>query len=384
MKCRSCENVTYPVLSLGQQPLANSLLSLASEPFASFPLKIVYCPSCSLAQIDESVRPDAMFREYLYYSKVQTSLVESARRLVNQTAPLLNEESLVIELASNDGYLLQFYKDKGIPVLGVDPARGPATEAERCGIPTAQDFFTLELAQKLPKADIMHANNVLAHVPDTNDFVAGIAEVLKPTGKIIVEVPYLGNLIESGTFDTVYHEHVFYFSKKSLNILFGRHGLHIENIEHIPAHGGSLRITAGKQKGLEAFFPDSNLLGIDTLQNRTDETARQLLAKFMELKKQGFRVWGWGAAAKATVMMNYCGIQNDLIHAVADDAPAKVGKYIPGTGCPIVTPEEWLDEQPEYTCLFSWNYARELRERYKDTYKGTLFTPYESRIAHVC
>jgi SAM-dependent methyltransferase len=320
-----------------------------------------------------------MFVEYLYYSTVSNSVVNAARTLVERVSKTLSEDALVIEIASNDGYLLQFYDGLGIQVLGIDPARGPANEAALKGIPTVQDFFSLKLAKQLPKADVIHANNVLAHVPSTNDFVAGIAEVLKPDGVCIVEVPYFGDLISKGNFDTIYHEHVFYFSFKSLAILFGRNGLHIQEVEHLESQGGSLRITASKN-GTSCQFEEWGLEGVPTLQQQVDEIAVKLKSTLLKLKEKGKRVWGFGAAAKATVMMNYCNIDHTLIEAVADDAPAKFQKFIPGTRTEVLYPKNWLEARPDYTCIFSWNYAQEIMERFKYNYEGKFFIPTQSDI----
>ena len=379
--CRSCGSLTIQVFSLGETPLANNLPLTATHVCKKYPLDVMYCENCCLAQIKDIAQPEEMFKEYYYYTKVQGSVVASAKNLVHDILKkywktlTFGEAPLVVELASNDGYLLQFYKQQGIPVLGIDPAIGPANEAAIGGIPTVQDFFTLKLAKTLPKADIIHANNVLAHVPDTNDFVAGIAEILKPSGICFVEVPYLGNLTQQGIFDLIYHEHVFSFSYRSLRMLFERHGMFIANIETLPAHGGSIRVTAYKT-AFNQCVPDVDLSGIYTLQDRANNTAHQLRAKIADLNSQGKTVWGWGAAAKTTVMTNFCGLTNKDIIAVADDAPAKIGKFIPGTGLEICHPDRWLEAQPDYTCVFAWNYLDDIAKRYAGLYKGTFFTPY--------
>jgi len=260
-------------------------------------------------------------------------------------------------------------------VLGIDPAHGPAKVAMQRGIPTVKDFFSADLARHLPQADIIHANNVLAHVPDLNDFVAGLAIMLKPSGTCYIEVPYLGSLIDRCEFDTIYHEHAYYFSYKSLATLFERHGLFIKWVYELDAHGGSLRLRIGKRK--HAFF--AGLLenfNYDTLQSRMERIASNLNEILYNLQRDGKRVWGFGAAAKATVMMNYCGITHDLIEAVADNTPAKIEKYIPGTGVRIVLTRDWPIAQPDYTCIFAWNYALLIMERYAPFYRGTFFTPY--------
>lgn len=383
MNCRSCGASTEQVFTLGQTPLANSLLETRTQGYKTYPLDLMYCDTCCLAQIKEIAKPEEMFREYYYYSKVQSVMVESSRKLVNDLYKkywrkfTFDDNPLVMELASNDGYLLQFYKEKGVPVLGIDPATGPANQAAANGIPTMQEFFTLKLAKTLPKADIIHANNVLAHVPDINDFVAGIAEVLKPNGICVIEVPYLGALVQSGTFDLVYHEHVFSFSHRALRMLLDRHGLYVANTEMIPLHGGSIRITAYKTP-FNQCVPDMGLSNVYTLQNRANHTACQLRSTVVDLKKQGRTIWGWGAAAKTTVMMNFCGLTDNWIDGIADDAPAKIGKFVPGTGVEIFHPDKWLEAQPDYTCVFAWNYLDKIKHRFAGQYKGQYFTPYNA------
>lgn len=377
-RCRSCncENLT-PVISLGNIPLVNNLTSSPSEKFERFPLDVIICSECSLAQLKDTVPPEAMFSEYLFYSSVMAPVVESAKNLVDKiTSELDLSGGLVIEIASNDGYLLDFYKQKGIPVLGVDPARGPANVAAVKGIPTIQAFFTHELAKTLPKADVIHANNVLAHVPTLNDFVAGIAEVLKPAGVAFIEVPYLGDLLQGCRFDTIYHEHMFYFSIKALTRLFNRHNLGITNIEHMPnVLGGSLRVTVGRGPAAD-LMKEYGLDEADTMQSRAEYKAKDLKDTLQRLKASGKTIWGFGAAAKATVFMNYAGIDSTLIDAIADDTPAKQGKYIPGTGVQVRSTKEWLEAKPDYTCIFVWNYAHMIAHKFRLSYKGKFITSF--------
>jgi SAM-dependent methyltransferase len=325
--------------------------------------------------LKDTVPPEAMFKEYLFYSSVMAPVVESAEKLVEKVTKERDlSQGLVIEIASNDGYLLDFYKHKGINILGVDPAKGPANIAAQKGIPTVQEFFSLALAKTLPKADVVHANNVLAHVPTLNDFVAGIAEVLKPTGVAIIEVPYLGDLLQGCQFDTIYHEHMFYFTIKSLRTLFGRHGLFIYSIVHLPeVLGGSLRVVVGK---LETHFnmAEHGLDQLDTVWDRALDKITDLKKLLLQLKIEGKTVWGFGAAAKTTVFMNCAVIDSTLIQAVVDDTPAKQGKYIPGTGVQVRTSDEWLKAQPDYTLIFIWNYAPKIIQRYSSEYKGHFLT----------
>jgi SAM-dependent methyltransferase len=376
MRCRSCDSENLkPVISLGDVPLVNNLLSTAQEKYKRFPLDVVICSDCSLAQLKDTVPPEAMFTEYLFYSSVMAPVVESARKLVEKvTSERDLSQGLIIEVASNDGYLLDFYKQKGINILGVDPAVGPANIAAMKGIPTVQSFFTLALAKTLPKADVVHANNVLAHVPTINDFVAGIAEVLKSDGVAIIEVPYLGDLLQGCHFDTIYHEHMFYFSFKSLHSLFNRHGLNIMDCEHLPdVLGGSLRITVGRGDS-HCHMTEHGLDELSTVQDRAILKTTDLKKILLQLKAEGKTVWGFGAAAKTTVFMNCAGIDNTLIAAVVDDTPAKQGKYIPGTGVQVRTSKEWLEAQPDYTFIFIWNYAHVIAHKFCLDYKGKFFT----------
>lgn len=382
MKCRSCdsENI-HPVISLGEIPLVNNLNSSPFENSTRFPLEVVICSECSLAQLKDTVPPEEMFSQYLFYSSVMAPVVASAKTLVEEiTSKRDLSQGLVIEIASNDGYLLDFYKQKGISVLGIDPARGPAEMAITRGIPTVQAFFTHELAKVLPKADIVHANNVLAHVPTLNDFVAGIAEVLKPKGRAFIEVPYLGDMLQGCKFDTIYHEHMFYFSIKALTVLFNRHGLNIMDVEHMPnVLGGSLRVIVGRGPA----HCDMEEYGFDelrTMQDRAKSFATDLKDTLQRLKAEGKTVWGFGAAAKATVFMNFAGIDNMLIEAVADDTPAKQGKYIPGTGVQVRSTKQWLEAQPDYTCIFTWNYAHFIANKFCLSYKGKFLTSFMSFV----
>jgi SAM-dependent methyltransferase len=381
--CRSCGSPTEHVLSLGEMPLANHLLAYPSESYKKYPLDLMFCPSCKLGQLRDQVDPGLMFEEYVYYSSVNGPTVESAKALVTNpsiTQVFLNKipdtadgNILVAEIGSNDGYLLQHYAKYSIPVLGVDPAKGPANAAALKGIPTVQDYFTLKLARTLPKADVIYAHNVLAHVQDLNDFVAGIAEMLKPDGVVVIEVPYLGDMLDKGTWDLCYHEHNYYFSVHAAFILFARHNLFLNKVERIPSHGGSLRMFLGNSE-FRGFTCVEEQFDFDRLR---DEIVQQTNALFDFIRDTRVQVWGFGAAAKATAMLYYCGICDDLIPKIADSTPAKIGKFIPGTGVRIVHTDEWLQEQPKYTCIFAWNYEEEIRKKYQGGYKGTFFTPYK-------
>lgn len=383
MNCRICGQPTAiePVVNLGNVPLVNNLTDRPNGPVKSYPLDVVFCTTCHVAQLRDSVPPEEMFSEYLFYSSVMGPVVERAKSLaykvVRTRAP-----RLVIEIASNDGYLLDAYRYHGVKVLGVDPAKGPANVAAVKGIPTVQEFFGLELAKTLPKADVVHANNVLAHVPDPNDFVAGLAEILHPNGICFVEVPYLGDLLVGAHFDTIYHEHLFYHSIKSLVTLFRQHGLIVTGVERLPdVLGGSLRISV--EKFGVATSEEDGCLNFLEMQKRTDYYTTSLRDTLLRLKSQGKRVWGFGAAAKTTVFLNYAGIKEDLLEAVADDTPAKQRKYIPGTAIQVRSSKEWLDAQPEYTCTFTWNYAHVIAHKFKNSYKGRFFTSMWTELSGV-
>jgi len=372
MNCRSCGGATVSLCNLGDQPLANHLLSRVDEPYRRYPLEVLFCETCHLGQLRDLVPQDAMFREYVYFTSVSGPSVDSAKALVDSiTVP---SQGLVVEIGSNDGYLLQFYQRRGIRVLGIDPATGPVDAAAAIDITTVRDYFTADLAQALPQADVIHANNVLAHVPDLNDFVAGLAILLAPGGKCYVEVPYLGRLLEGCYFDTIYHEHAYYFSIHALVMLFERHALFVASVEHIPAHGGSLRLCISKQR-VTLDLPAESLPGRD-MQSRMENIAAELRRTTILLRNENERVWGFGAAAKATVMLNYCGISEPFIAAIADDTPAKIGKFIPGTGIEIRPTADWLDAAPPYTCVFAWNFAQAIAHRYATRYHGEMFTPY--------
>jgi SAM-dependent methyltransferase len=375
VNCRSCGSPTKHVLSLGEMPLANHLLDYPSESYKKYPLDLMFCPSCKLGQLKEQVDPKLMFEEYVYYSSVsQPSVKELVRGIY------LSRESypeLVVEIGSNDGYLLQHWIDNewSCKVFGIDPAIGPANTAALKGIPTVQDYFTRKLAKTLPKADVIHAHNVLAHAQDLNDFVAGIGEMLKPDGVCVIEVPYFGNLLEMGTFDQIYAEHNYYFSLKAALVLFDRHEMGLQKQEFVPAHGGSLRLFFDKTLSRDKVWMEEFLPVID-LSKRVGDMRTDFVREIISLLPKGM-VWGFGAAAKATTMLNWCSVSSEILPCIADSTPAKIGKFIPGTGQRIVSPDDWLAEQPEWTCIFAWNYEEEIRNKYEGKYKGTFFTPYK-------
>lgn len=382
--CRSCGNTDlHNVLSLGRTPLANALLTgkEAGETEETYPLDLVFCSACSLVQILETISPEKLFREYLYLSSFSDTMLQHAEAISTQLVKSrrLGPQSLVVEVASNDGYLLKYYKRTGVPVLGIEPALGIAQMAEeQFGIRTICDFFGAELAKRLRadgvRADVIHANNVLAHVPDLNGFVFGMSRILKDDGVILIEVPYLREMIDRCEFDTIYHEHLSYFSLTALNALFFRNGLTIQKVERLPIHGGTLRVYVGfKQDEVDSSVTD--LLAEEASWGVTDirfyngfgakvELLRdELVALVRKLKGQDKRIAVYGASAKGSTLLNYCGIGRETLDYVVDRSPVKQGLYTPGTHLKIEAPEKLLEDRPDYVLLLTWNFADEILEQ---------------------
>jgi SAM-dependent methyltransferase len=378
--CRSCGSRDLSIfLSLGDLPLSDCLLEarqlIDNEP--RYPLDVAFCSSCSLVQILETVPPEKLFgADYPYFSSFTDTLLRHSEANVNEriNERKLNGNSLVVELASNDGYLLQYYQAKGVPVLGIDPAPGPVAAARKKGIDTLEAFFGLTLAKKLAtegaRADVIHANNVLAHVADTNGFVAGIAALLKDDGVAVIECPYVKDLIEHGEFDTIYHEHLCYFSVTALSALFKRHGLYITRVVPLSIHGGSLRVFVEKKDAPEQSVRDyvatEKKLGLDRFDyyadfsNRVNQIRTELNELLQGLKDRKARIVGYGAAAKGTIMLNYVGIGQETLDFVVDRNTHKQGRYIPGVRLPIAAPERVLAEQPDYVLILPWNFKDEI------------------------
>jgi SAM-dependent methyltransferase len=382
--CRSCGSTGLQlVLSLGRTPLANSLLTQdqLEEAEPTFPLDLAFCSTCTLVQITETVPPERLFSEYLYFSSVSDALLAHARELVQRMidARRLTSRSRVIELASNDGYLLQYYRGRGIPVLGIDPAANVARVAIERGIPTLIEFFGLDLARRMRErgetADVIHANNVLAHVADLNGFVEGIKVLLKDDGVAVIEAPYLKDLIDHCEFDTIYHEHLCYYSLTALDRLFRRHDLLIEDVERIPIHGGSLRVTVGKSgaatPAVASLVAEEAAWGVDRFTTYRDFGARvealkaSLRSTLAGFKRRGDRIAAYGAAAKGSTLLNYFGIGRETLDFVVDRSPHKQGRFMPGVHIPIRAPERLLEEMPDEVLLLTWNFADEILEQQK-------------------
>ncbi len=352
-----------------------------ASPEEQWPLDLVRCEDCSLVQITETVPPESLFSDYAYFSSFSDTMVahahEVATRLVEERE--LGQDSLAIEVASNDGYLLQWYRQAGVPVLGIEPAKNIAEVAIRDrGVDTISEFFGIEIARRLAaedkRADVIHANNVLAHVADLNGVVAGFATLLKENGRVIVEAPYLGELINHVEFDTIYHEHLCYFSLTSLTQLFAKHGLRIIDVERLTIHGGSLRIFAAHAGEAEVSMSVTDLLAEEAtwvfdeahharFAERVDVLRESLVDCLTKLKAEGNRIVVYGASAKGSTLLNYFGIGRDLIDYVVDRSTVKQGHYTPGTRLAIHAPEQLVTDQPDYCLLLTWNFADEIMQQ---------------------
>jgi 2-polyprenyl-3-methyl-5-hydroxy-6-metoxy-1,4-benzoquinol methylase len=380
--CRACgvEGLEL-VLSLGEQPLANALVHAdrLERPESRYPLDVVVCPECSTAQITVSVPPEQLFKEYLYFSSYSETFVEHSRvlaqRIVDERS--LGAGSLVVEVASNDGYLLRSYLDAGVPVLGIEPAENVAQVARERGVETLSEFFGMAVAEKLRssdvEADVLHANNVMAHVPAIDDFIGGMAHLLAPEGVLVVETPYVRELVEKLEFDTIYHEHLFYYSVTSVERLFARHGLTIVDVERVAVHGGTLRVWAMRRDSgatpsarARALLDEEAEIGLPSVDYYRDFSARvqALLGTLSELllglRDDGATIAAYGAAAKGAVMLNALGPAGFVPEWVADRNPAKQGLHMPGTHQPVSAPERIVAEMPDYLLVNTWNFLDEI------------------------
>ena len=384
--CRFCGRALAHVFAdLGTSPLANSYLTaeqLASDE-PTYPLKVMVCDGCFLVQLPELASPAELFTDYAYFSSYSDTWLRHAESYAEAMVARLGlgAEQRVIEIASNDGYLLQYFQRRGVPVLGVEPARNVAAAAEKAGIPTLVEFFGTELASRLAadgrRADLLVGNNVLAHVPNINDFVAGLRLALAPGGVVTMEFPHLLRLMEENQFDTIYHEHFSYLSFSTTRRIFARHGLTLFDVDELPTHGGSLRIY-GRHEADEArpvtpavaeLATHEEEAGLATLApyelfgERVRGTRRRLLEFLTAAKKDGAAIAAYGAAAKGNTLLNYCGIGADVLEYVVDRSPHKQGCYLPGTHLPIHPPERLFETRPDLILILPWNLKEEIMEQ---------------------
>ncbi len=383
--CRHCGSpLELTMIDLGVSPLCQTVITTdrleAMEPF--YPLHVRVCSRCWLAQLPEFVSPEALFAEYAYFSAYSDSWVEHSRRYVEMAVERfeLGTDDLVIEIASNDGYLLQHFLPLGIPVLGVEPARNVADSAIERGVPTLVEFFGRELAERLVRegrsASLVLGNNVLAQVPDINDFADGVAIVLGPGGTATFEFPHLARLIEHLEYDTIYHEHFSYFSLHAIRSIFERAGLALVDVEEIPTHGGSLRVYL--RHAPEAVAPSQEVSRVLSAEDREGlrdpgtyarfaeavrESKRALLALLIEHNRDGKQVVGYGAPGKGNTLLNYCGIRTDLLRYTVDRNPYKQGTFTPGTRIPVHPPERIAETRPDTIVILPWNLAREIGDQ---------------------
>ncbi|HEX4023308.1 MAG TPA: class I SAM-dependent methyltransferase [Steroidobacteraceae bacterium] len=384
--CRFCNRpLSRTFVDLGMSPLCQTHVGAEQlqdmEPF--YPLHAYLCDACLLVQLPEIVNPERIFSEYAYFSSYADSWVEHARRYSEQMCERLHlgPGSQVIEIASNDGYLLQHFVARGIPSLGVEPAANVAEVAIRRGIPTEVSFFgrdsARKLAQRHPRPDLMIGNNVLAHVPDLNDFVAGMQLLLKQDGIITLEFPHLYRLMQFNQFDTIYHEHFSYFSFITVERIFAAHDLEIFEVEELPTHGGSLRIYAhhaGERSHalsprVAALRAQERADGLDRIETylafgeQVRRTKHALLEFLIDARRSHKRIVGYGAPGKGNTLLNYCGIRTDFLDFTVDRNPYKQGKYTPGTRIPIRAPEELLAARPDYVLILPWNLREEIMQQ---------------------
>lgn len=380
--CRFCSGTSMiSFVDLGLTPLSNSFISkqkaITYETF--YPLHAYVCPACHLVQLEQFESPQHIFNDYVYFSSYSDSWLRHARRFAEEmsAAFALDSRSKVVEIASNDGYLLQYFLEKGVDVLGIEPAGNVAAAAIEKGIPTVIDFFGCALARKLVRrhaADLLIGNNVLAHVPDLNDFVAGLKLLLKDGGVITMEFPHLLQLMRHNQFDTIYHEHFSYFSFLTVQRVFAKFDLTIFDVEELPTHGGSLRIYAKHRDDgtkpatdrVERIARKELQFGLDSIQTylafseKVKQTKRNILSRLIGLKNEGSSLAGYGAPAKGNTLLNYCGIGKDFIDYVVDKNPYKQQMLLPGTRIPVAPPERLQETKPDYVIIMPWNLKDEI------------------------
>ena len=379
--CRHCgSSLGQEVIDLGHQPPSNAYLApnQMALPEVTYPLKVFVCRSCWLVQLPAHAAAEELFTaDYAYFSSTSSSWCVHAQRFVAQAVKqlALGPQSFVVELASNDGYLLQYVQQCGIPCLGIEPTHATAEAARAKGIETIERFFGLALAKELEPADLIVANNVLAHVPDINDFLAGIAYMLKPQGRASIEFPHLMRLILGNQFDTIYHEHYSYLSLRCVMRIATANGLAVVDVEELPTHGGSLRVWLARQGAAQSSTAVAAVLsaevvaGLETVdaytgfQKRAEASKYGLIDFLLRAQRQGLRVLGYGAAAKGNTLLNYAGIRADLLPAVADRAPSKQGRFLPGSHIPVISPDELVAKAIDVLLVLPWNLIDELRQQ---------------------
>jgi 2-polyprenyl-3-methyl-5-hydroxy-6-metoxy-1,4-benzoquinol methylase len=383
INCRFCKTpLRHTFADLGMSPLSNSYLKPEDlqkmEPF--YPLHVYICENCHLVQLPEFQSPEKIFRDYAYFSSYSETWLNHAKVYAQLMIDRFGftTKSHVIEIASNDGYLLRYFKEKNIPVLGVEPAHNVAQVATAAGIPTMVKFFSVETAKELvnegKQADLLVGNNVLAHVPDLNDFVEGMKIVLKPRGVITMEFPHLIQLMEENQFDTIYHEHFSYFSLITVEKVFNAHGLTLFDVEELSTHGGSLRIyachTEDTSKPIDKRISElrdreknagfRNLDHYLSFADRVRETKRNILDFLIRVKREKKSIVGYGAPAKGNTLLNYCGVSTDFIDYTVDRNPHKQGHFLPGTHIPVYSPDKIKDTKPDYLLILPWNLKEEI------------------------
>lgn len=390
MKCRFCQHeLSLDLVDLQFSPPSNSFLSAQqlSEPEVTFPLKVMVCDQCWLGQVDEHKHAEDIFdSDYVYFSSFSSSWLAHAKRYVDGISQRLNlgQDAFVVEVASNDGYLLQYFQERGVPCLGIEPTASTADACRAKGIEVVQDFFGerlgRELASTRQRADLILANNVFAHVPDINDFVQGLKLALAPGGTITLEFPHFMQLVQQRQFDTIYHEHFSYLSLYTTQKIFEAHGLCVYDVEELPTHGGSLRVYGRHaehsalpvQPAVHALLAKEAALGMQTPAFYADfaqqvvDIKLDLLSFLIEQKRAGKRVMGYGAAAKGNTLLNYAGVLPDLLPAVADLSPHKVGKFLPGVHIPVVSVDEVRAQRPDFVLILPWNLKDEVMSQLAD------------------
>ncbi len=405
--CRFCgAPLNHTLVDLGMSPLCESYISAEQfnqmEPF--YPLHVYVCEKCYLVQLEEYVSREDIFNEYAYFSSYATSWLQHAQRYTEKMIDRfqLNKDSFVVEVASNDGYLLQYFVQSGVPCLGIEPAANVAKAAEERGVPTLVEFFGVDLATRMAaegkQADLIAGNNVLAQVPDLNDFVEGLKLALKPQGVVTIEFPHLMRLMSENQFDTIYHEHFSYFSYISAEKIFAAHGLVLFDVEELSTHGGSLRIFARhendttepvseraielREREIKAGFEEMGTYA--NFGEQVKETKRKLLTFLIQARRDGKKVVGYGAPGKGNTLLNYCGIRSDFLDFTVDRNPYKQGKFLPGTRIPILHPDRLAEAHPDYVLILPWNFKDEIIQQlaYIKEWGGKFVVPIPEVIVY--